>query len=135
MSGRRGPDPSRLAGLQRIAALRKTAALAEFARAADARKAVLTQLRMLDDAAEAGRAAARSAEDAVTLAAQDAHARALTRRRAAANLSLARQTALWLECRDQAALDLGRDEALDRIARNWARARAVMRARRPTCGD
>lgn len=135
MIGRRGSDPSRLAGLKCIAALRKDAALAEFARAAEAREAVLAQIRSFDDAAAAGRAAARLAADAVTLAAHDSHARALTLHRATANLSLARQTALWLEWRDRAAIALGRDDTLDRVVTNCARARALMRARRSMRGD
>lgn len=129
MSGRRGPDPGRLVSLQRLAILRKDVALAEFARATDVRAAVLAQIRLIDDAAEAGRSAARSAADAATLAAQDAHARALAMRRAAANLALARQTALWLECRDRAALALGRDDALNRIATDRAKQRTAARAR------
>ena len=88
------------------------ARLAELQTAAAARAASLERLADLDRPA--------AATDLPTLAAAEVgmrYQRWADQRRADINLTLARQTAIWLEARQSAALALGKSQALDGLSK------------------
>jgi len=108
-----GPDKSR-----QITHLRKLTDLLLDARLADLHAAAAARAESLDRLADLERPA--KASDLPDIAAAEVwmrYQRWADQRRAEINLTLARQTADWIEARQAAALAFGKSQALDGLAK------------------
>lgn len=121
---------SRLPDLARLAAIRREVALAALSRAGADRERLRSEIEALRQDVAAARAASAHSADPVVAIGTERLAAWADRKLAGLNVALAARTAVWQECRQDAARAHGQSEVLERLSAAMAEARRIRADRR-----